>query len=294
LVMAGIYYFDPGRRQQAQAKKNWQNVDDRFPNDADMTSYVKTVHRDDTDEQSQHVQARNQQTDDAFDDETAAVSESLNQTHGGVHSSELVNGSNSESAATLQSSEAFDGKDEQTAETELASPFNDGFDAKVDSELEINAALLEPLDDPDKDAENASGENEATEAPSIIMLHLVATDGLPYQGKVISDAFMKASLRYGSMEIYHYVDAQQDRELFSVANIREPGTFPEQMSYFETDGMILFMQPQAVDNPLQVFDMMVACADTLFKELGGEILNDQHQPVTQDYLEQHRRWLTSS
>lgn len=304
LVMAGIYYFDPGRRQQLRDGKPWKNKDEKFSDDSDSADYVRTDQRD-SDQNLNIVgddsgsQANDQQfIDQEIENHKQTISETTRQQNRDSYISEISDDSQADLSSALNDAEHFDVEDlkehdSQSTGEKILSPFSEELDDKVDSELEINSALLEPLADPDTDSKTDETRKEA-EAPSVIMMHLVARNGAFYQGPAINDAFIKAELQYGNMEIYHYMDYQQNRELFSVANIREPGTFPEQMTYFETDGMILFMQPQTIDNPLQVFDKMVACADILFKELGGEILDDKQQPISKEYLEQQRYWLKAS
>ena len=181
---------------------------------------------------------------------------------------------------------------DRQSDDEFFSPLSMDWAENIDSELEINAALLEPLDDPDPSPE-ITDVTTNTERPTILMLYLVNTGDRQYQGDDISKAFAKAGLRIGSMDLFHYVDYQENKELFSVSNMREPGTFPEQMTYLETEGMILFMQPMTLSNPAETYEKMIECADTLYTELGGKILDEKRQPVTQAYLDQQRRWLAS-
>ncbi|HFD11937.1 MAG TPA: hypothetical protein ENJ32_05665 [Crenotrichaceae bacterium] len=299
LVMAGIYLFDPGRRQQAREKKPWHEEGDGCSSDSEIMEYVRTVNRDedqlnfdedlserdDSDVQLQDLKTVVQKQAVHYQNSSVTVSQTDAQA-----ANKSVSTAEAELISALNESEAPDDEDGRLfTEGELLSPFSSKFEAELDSELEINASLLEPLADPDTAANQDQGESE--KAPSIILLHLVAEDGTMYPGQAINNAFRKAELHYGSMEIYHYRDQQHNQDLFSAANIREPGTFPEQMDRFETDGIILFMQPMTVENPLQVFDKMVVCADTLFTELGGKMLDEKRLPITKRYLEQQRRWL---
>ena len=290
LIMAGIYFFDSGRRQQAKGQKPWYKESENNQEDADVMEYVRTVHRDDHEYHIHPVKTNDQEgfNPGYVDQENAPITSEPQGEKPVVD--ESLQSVEAELISALNDTEDWD-EDSQGMEGEdLLPPFSSALDAKVDSELEINAALLEPIADPDKDKESKY-QSDPIEAPSIVVLHLIAPNGALYQGKEISEAFAKADLRFGSMEIYHHVDYQLNQELFSIANIREPGTFPEQMTYFETDGMILFMQPMTIDNPLQIFDKMIACADTLFNELGGEMLDDKRQPITQSYIDQQRQWL---
>jgi cell division protein ZipA len=290
LVMAAIYFFDPGRRQQAQGQKPWHDHDDVYSDDSEVMEYVRGNQLADNNDSEQ---SQNNQEDQEFQNNESFKTSSIPTQNSIV--ADAIRSPEQELMNELDSADAYDDEDSQllldARDSDFLTPFSNEFSDKIDSDFEISESLLLPRSDPDPDA---TDDVETNERPTIVMLYLVNKDGVHYQGKAISDAFAKAGLRYGSMDIFYAMDFQSNKELFSVANMHEPGTFPEQMTYFETEGMILFMQPMAIDNPLEVYDKMVACADMLFVELGGEILDDKRQPVTQAYLDQQRQWLTLS
>jgi cell division protein ZipA len=296
LVMAGIYFFDPGRRQQVQGQKPWYDQDDAYSNDSDVMEYIKNVDQTDSFDTEQHSSLLQQddQDNDSEDHFSIASEQTPSKSVPESNDSEPTRSLEQELLSELNHADTYDDEDSQfydtSDESELNAPFTYQLADNIDSDFEISDSLLAPLQDPDPDAEN---DVEIIERPTIVMLYLINTDDTPYQGKAIADAFTKAGLRYGSTDIFYAMDYQLNKELFSVANMHEPGTFPEQMTYFETEGIILFMQPMTLDNPLEVYEKMVACADVLYKELGGEILDDKRQPITQAYLDQQRKWLVS-
>lgn len=328
LVMAGLYYFDPGRRQKTGRERPWyaEGEDSSEYSDtlSDADEYVRVVKTDDyaSDNLNLHEEQEfDQQPEQSFQRKAgqfSSISELVIQSNPQEitelepetkptieREQELKSGplvASSEVVYEERRQSEFDDNDDTShqqrrfsdglSDEEFFSPLSMDWAENVDSELEINAALLEPLGDPDPTPEITEETNQI-ERPTILMLYLVNTGDIPYQGEEITKAFSKAGLSYGSMDLFHYVDYQQNKELFSVSNIREPGTFPEKMTYLEVEGMILFMQPMTLSNPAETYEKMITCADTLYTELGGQILDEKRQPVTQAYLDQQRRWLTS-
>jgi cell division protein ZipA len=320
LVMAGHYYFDPSRRQKTGREKPWYAEGEDSSEYSDTDEYVRVVKTEDYSADNQHLyeeQEFDQQPEQSFQRKAgqySSISELVIQSKP-PENTELESESqptteldpelkadsfanNSEVIKEERRYSEFDNSHQQRrfsdrlSDEEFFSPLSMDWAENVDSELEINAALLEPLGDPDP-APETTEETGQIERPTILMLYLVNTGDIPYQGEEITKAFAKAGLSYGSMDLFHYVDYQQNKELFSVSNMREPGTFPEQMTYLEVEGMILFMQPMTLSNPADTYEKMITCADTLYTELGGQILDETRQPITQAYLDQQRQWLTS-
>ena len=319
LIMAGIYYFDSGRRQKTAGHKSWYEDNEDSTDYPDSEEYVRVVSNDsyasddqqlyeeqEDDEEpekpvrttfgqnstiSELVQKTPHQTNLTTDpdSELGSQSEAFETNPIDVSEDKLVSGLNTIDDTPDQERRFSD----RLSDEEFFSPLSMEWDDNVDTELEINAALLEPLNDPDPSPDIIK-DTDKPERPSILMLYLVNNGEIPYQGKELGQAFSKAGLKYGSMDLYHYLDYQLNQELFSVSNMREPGTFPEQMNYLEVEGVILFMQPMTLSNPAEVYEKMIVCADTLYTELGGEILDDKGQQINQAYLDEQRRWLASS
>ncbi|MEE9411908.1 MAG: cell division protein ZipA C-terminal FtsZ-binding domain-containing protein [Methylococcales bacterium] len=358
LVMAGLYYFDPGRRQKSDRQKPWyaEGEDSSEFSDTDADEYVRVVKNDDYSfdekyryeeqkfekQQEQRIKRKSGQYSsiselvtqakpvattglkpepqpepeevepdpeivlkpvslepEAFEFDVDQQLESESTAESFANNSLVISDDNNADDQLFSEFDEIDVLSKQQRrfsdsqpDEEFFSPLSKDWAENIDSELEISAALLEPLDDPDPNPE-ITDDTTKNERPTILMLYLVNTGDKQYQGEDISKAFEKAGLRHGSMDLFHYVDYQENKELFSVSNMQEPGTFPEQMTYLETEGIILFMQPMTLSNPAETYEKMIACADTLYTELGGNILDEKRQPVTQAYLDQQRQWLAS-
>ncbi|MFT5394070.1 MAG: cell division protein ZipA, partial [Gammaproteobacteria bacterium] len=118
----------------------------------------------------------------------------------------------------------------------------------------------------------------------LIALTLLAPPNAPYRGEVLRGAFARNHLEHGSMGLFHRHVAPGDDgglAVFSVANLVEPGSFSvSQMDAIVTPGICVFMQlPGPVDG-IQGFQMMLALADSLRDELGGELRDENRSTLT--------------
>lgn len=115
---------------------------------------------------------------------------------------------------------------------------------------------------------------------SVVQLSVVAVDDAFFTGGELEDAFDYVGLRYGEMGIFHrYGD--DNKVLFSVASMVEPGTFPvNDMLNFESPGVVLFFQASHVDDPVDVFDNLVTCCHELAIRLNGVEWDAERRPLT--------------
>ena len=125
-------------------------------------------------------------------------------------------------------------------------------------------------------------------APFLIQISVVSEGGC-FNGLQLRDTLDDLRLIYGDMGIYHRYDREYRVPLFSIASLMEPGTFPiKDMENFECPGMVLFFQPPQVDDPLEVFDDLVATCHELAMRLGGVEWDEKRQPLTLDKIAQMR------
>ena len=125
-------------------------------------------------------------------------------------------------------------------------------------------------------------------APFLIQISVVAKGGF-FNGLQLRDSLDDLRLIYGDMGIYHRYDREYRVPLFSVASLVEPGTFPiKDMENFECPGVVLFFQPPQVDEPLEVFDDLVATCHELALNLGGVEWDEKRQPLTREKINQMR------
>jgi cell division protein ZipA len=129
------------------------------------------------------------------------------------------------------------------------------------------------------------------ELPALIEFSLVARADLGFNGEELFDVFERVGLKYGSVKVFERID--QNRMVdFAVASMVDPGTFPDtDLEDFYCPGIVFFMQPREVDQPLAVFDDFIETIDTLAEELDGVVWDNQRQPLTAETIAQFRQML---
>lgn len=132
------------------------------------------------------------------------------------------------------------------------------------------------------------------EMPSVIQIHVFALDYEGFKGNDLRDAFQESKLEYGSVKIFERLDEKR-RVDFAVASMVEPGTFPEtEMESFNCPGIVFFLQPAVLDNPLQIFDEFISTIDTIAKKLDGVKLDQHREPLSKDTIKMIRKGLSAA
>jgi len=125
----------------------------------------------------------------------------------------------------------------------------------------------------------------------VFSVFVTAPTSVPFRGPVLLGALAMAKLEFGDMQIFHRTELVDGREkvLFSVANVREPGTFDlSAMDDFTTEGLALFMQvPCAVDAG-RAFDAMIESARILADTLDGHVCDTRRSALTQQTIRHMR------
>lgn len=141
--------------------------------------------------------------------------------------------------------------------------------------------------------EEVTVEEEAVKDETIVVIYIVSSTASGFSGVDIQSALEEAGLQFGDMQIFHYRGAGEEfeqRALFSVANIHEPGTFEiDNMAAMTTDGLAMFMCLPAPIGGDIAFEMMLDCARNLADRLGGELRDKQHKLLDNDGINQLRQ-----
>ena len=165
-------------------------------------------------------------------------------------------------------------------------------DLAVD-ELDSMESMRFEENHPARNSNTPDAEHTANTAPreTVFSLFVTAPTSVPFRGPVLLGALDVAKLEFGDMQIYHRTEMVDGREqiLFSLANIREPGTFDlSAMDDFTTEGLALFMQvPGGVDAG-RAFDAMVESARLLADNLDGHICDARRSALTQQTIHHMR------
>ena len=123
----------------------------------------------------------------------------------------------------------------------------------------------------------------AAAVDKVFSLYVLAPKGVPFRGPILLGAMVDAGLEYGEMQIFnrHELQDGQERLVFSLASVREPGTFDlSAMQDFTTDGLVLFFQVPGQVDGLKAFESMVEAARTLANSLGGILHDKSHSVLT--------------
>lgn len=119
----------------------------------------------------------------------------------------------------------------------------------------------------------------------LVLLYLMAPANQPYNGYELLQALLSAGLRYGKMQIFHRHEQKTGRGdvLFSLASATSPGTFElPKMGAFSCTGLVLFFEAAKVKDPKKAFEIMIDTASQLAEDLGGDILDDAHQELSDE------------
>lgn len=134
----------------------------------------------------------------------------------------------------------------------------------------------------------ASDPRVPIETSGVIVVHLKADGDRLYQGYELLQALLSAGLRFGKHNIFHYHLPAQDgegseRTVFSLASMQKPGTFDiDVMGGCRCPGLTIFMPLQGKTDPLQDFQLMMDAAGSLLEDLGGVMLSEDRQVMSED------------
>ena len=124
----------------------------------------------------------------------------------------------------------------------------------------------------------------------ILQLNIVPRQGM-FRGDDILCVVAEVDLDFGEMDVYHRYDplAGDDRPIFSMANLVEPGTFPiEHMEEFATPGLTLFAMLPGPKDGLSTFSELLFTAERLATLLDGELQDRTHSVLSKQTIEHMR------
>jgi cell division protein ZipA len=134
-----------------------------------------------------------------------------------------------------------------------------------------------------------------TEAPSMIMMFLLAKDNRQFAGYELLQTLLAVGLRFGEGQLFHrhqFLNGQGP-VLCSLAAATASGIFDLQnIGAFSVRGLCLFMQ--ASKNPnidAERFSIMLETGRQLSEGLDAHLLDDQRKPLTTDRIERYKRML---
>jgi cell division protein ZipA len=128
-------------------------------------------------------------------------------------------------------------------------------------------------------------------APEIIQLSLMARAEKGFNGAALFNALENAGLTYGKLKIFERLDNNRMVD-FGVACLAGGGTFPEtNLQNFYCSGVVFFMQPSLLDNPVVVFDELIEVIDIVATDLDGKVFDNDKKLLTFESMKAIRRSL---
>ncbi len=139
--------------------------------------------------------------------------------------------------------------------------------------------------------QTGSGNRKAEPAvEELIMVNVLAPKGSPFVGGGLVEALRARGLRYGDMNIFHRVDPMTRANLYSVANVVEPGTFDmADLDNFRSPGVCFFMQLPGPEQPMEVLEDMLKVARDVAVRTGGSLFDEQRSVMTGQTMEHYRQ-----
>lgn len=122
---------------------------------------------------------------------------------------------------------------------------------------------------------------KATIPSEVIVINVLARNGAKFGGNELMEALLRNGLKFGDMNIFHRICPASKEAQFSVASAVEPGTFDlSAMETFRTPGVSFFMQMPGPDQPLEVFEDMLAVTRDVAASLGADLKDEQLSVMT--------------
>ena len=130
------------------------------------------------------------------------------------------------------------------------------------------------------------------DAQEVIVINVLCRGEDRFSGPAIQRLLEACGMEFGDMGIYHRHEEPDTRTpvQFSVASAVSPGTFrPEEISELETPGISFFMSLPGPSDSIQAFDYMLETAQTVVRNLGGELKDENRSVMTAQTIEHCRQ-----
>ncbi len=126
------------------------------------------------------------------------------------------------------------------------------------------------------------GKRDREEFDKIVTLYVAARAGQVLRGPDIVVAAEKAGLSYGYMSIFHRLadGRPEGGPIFSVANIKKPGSFEmAEIQTMETPAIAFFLTLPAPIPALDAWEKMLPTAQRMAELLDGVVLDESRNPI---------------
>lgn len=169
-------------------------------------------------------------------------------------------------------------------ENEVATSPGAAGDTAVQSEMDL---LDQTVGSTAAMAASELGKRSEDDFDKIVTLYIAARAGQLLRGPDIVVAAEKAGLTYGHMNVFHrLVEGHPERgPIFSVANIRKPGSFDmAEIQSLETPAVAFFLTLPAPLSALDAWDTMQPTAQRMAELLDGVVLDEQRNALNRQRI----------
>lgn len=175
--------------------------------------------------------------------------------------------------------------------------------AKTSTKEEIKEPLLEPVETQEVEAisevepakfektQRAAGSLTDLNPNKVLLITAVASRESPYLMKTLNRLVTACGLEFGDMDIYHrFEDVEEHSPVqFSMANANDTGSFDLQAGSDQPiQGVTFFMSLESPKDIMNAYECMLATAEALVKNFGGELLDDHHSVMRPQTKEHYR------
>ena len=166
---------------------------------------------------------------------------------------------------------------EEISAEELNDDDMEGVESKID--IDIDKAPV--------DSQSQDSTVPVAEQAMVIQLAVLAKQGEPMLGVELVAAFTELELEFGDMGIFHCYKrlGGVENQLFHVANLLEPGTFPVgSMSDFRSTGIVLFFQVSDLIDSHEAFDSLLNTARELSQRFNARLVDETMVELSLDKI----------
>ena len=115
----------------------------------------------------------------------------------------------------------------------------------------------------------------------IITLFLQARDNHIITGIELLDASLKSGLVFGAQDIFHRINEEDVKPVFSMANLTNPGSFDKTAwNTIEIKGVTMFMTLPGPINALDAWDSLLATSRRLAELLHADLMDETQSVFT--------------
>jgi cell division protein ZipA len=181
--------------------------------------------------------------------------------------------------------------DDKAYHTELEDPEHID-DPHLDEEVENmpeETAISQPVNYAGANAEVLANRPDPE---LVLVIHTIAREEGGFNGSDLLFLFNSCDLRYGEKDIFHRFEEAdgQGRIQFSVAQVRNPGTFdPSHMADQSFMGLSFFMSLPGAKRPLEAYEAMSEMAMVVSRNLNADVLDESHSAMTTQTMEHERQ-----